>query len=246
MTDSDINASTVQYTNQTFYDSLWAGVRLVEPRQFNTWPVIEALAQTAPDRLEVGAGMRPRLPIQGTHFADISEPALEALAKRGGKVKVASIGELPYDDSSFDLVCALDIIEHVEDDQRALAELCRVAKPGATVLLSTPLHMDCWTEFDTLVGHYRRYEPDQLRELLDQHQLRVCQSGIYGMKPKSSWLVDWGMNQLQKNPQRALWWYNRVFMPMGLRFQKPLALQSGLMDLDALAEIFLVCELAKQ
>jgi len=118
-----------------------------------------------------------------------------------------------------------------------------VAKRGATLLLSTPLHMDCWTEFDALVGHYRRYEPTQLRELLSQNHLRVRQSAVYGMKPKSSRLVDWGMDQLQKNPERALWWYNRVFMPLGLRFQKPFVLHAGLMDLEPLGEIFLVCEL---
>jgi SAM-dependent methyltransferase len=245
MTEPAANATDIQYTNQTFYDSLWAGVRLIDPSRFNTWPVIQTLSQSAPMRLEVGAGMRPRLPIQGTHFVDISEPALDALAQRGGEVKVASIGDLPYADDSFDLVCALDIIEHVADDRQALAELCRVAKPGAAILLSTPLHMACWTDFDRLVGHYRRYEPDQLRSLLNEHRLTVRQSGIYGMKPRSSRLVDWGMSQLQKNPKRALWWYNRVFMPMGLHFQKPLELQTGLMELSALGEVFLVCELTQ-
>lgn len=239
----ELHAQEVEHTNQTFYDSLWSGVRLIQPSRFNTWPLVQTLAQAAPARLEVGAGMRPRLPIHGTHFADISAPALTALKQRGGKVSTASIGDLPYADNTFDLVCALDIIEHVEDDQKALAELCRVAKRGATLLLSTPLHMDCWTEFDALVGHYRRYEPAQLRELLSQNHLRVRQSGVYGMKPKSSRLVDWSMDQLQKNPERALWWYNRVFMPLGLRFQKPFVLHAGLMDLEPLGEIFLICEL---
>lgn len=243
MTLSTAHDSDIHQTNQTFYDALWGGVRLISPHRFNTWPLVQELAKAAPARLEVGPGMRPRLPIEGTCFADISEPALAQLAKRGGRVQVANIGDLPYADNSFDLVCALDIIEHLENDRKALDELCRVARPGATLLLSTPLHMDCWTDFDALVGHYRRYEPEQLQQLLRERCLTVVQSGIYGMKPKSSRLVDWGMHHLQKNPERALWYYNRIFMPLGLLFQKRFVMHEGLVDLNEIGEVFMVCRL---
>ncbi|GAB1264924.1 class I SAM-dependent methyltransferase [Aurantivibrio infirmus] len=235
----------IREVNQSFYDALWSDVRLIDPSRFNTWPLIKKLAANANMRLEVGPGMRPRLPIEGTWFTDISEPALQKLAAQGGKIKAGQIGELPYDDNSFDLVCALDIVEHVEDDIGALKELCRVAKPGAKMLLSTPLYMDFWTTFDEVVGHYRRYEPEQLRALLNDNQLVVEQSAGYGMKPKSSMLVNWGMSQLQKNPKRALRWYNGVFMPMGLRFQKPLQLEEGLVDIEGVNEVFMVCRLDK-
>ncbi len=245
MSVSPTPEATIQETNQTFYDSLWSGARLIDPKRFNTWPLMQQLSEAAPLRLEVGPGLRPRLPIKDTFFADISEPALTALAQCGGRVECASIGDLPYADNTFDLVCALDIVEHVERDEQALDELCRVARPGATLLLSTPLHMSCWTEFDALVGHYRRYEPAQLQMLLADRKLTVTQSGIYGMKPKSSRLVSWGMDHLQKNPERSLWYYNRFFMPLGLLFQKPFVLHEGLLDLDEIGEVFMVCRLDK-
>lgn len=233
----------IREINQRFYDALWAGVRLIDPARFNTWPLVQGLAESAPARLEVGPGMRPRLPIEGTCFADISQPALDQLADRGGLVTAAQIDDLPYPDNSFDLLCALDIVEHVENDIGALDELCRVAKPGARLLLSTPLHPSYWTSFDDVVGHYRRYRPEQLRRLLADRQLEVQQSAGYGMKPKSSWLVNWGMYHLQKNPERALWYYNRVFMPLGLRFQKPLELREGLVNTDEIGEVFMVCRM---
>ncbi|HEY9033304.1 MAG TPA: class I SAM-dependent methyltransferase [Pseudomonadales bacterium] len=235
----------IHKTNQQFYDSLWADVRLVPPHRFNTWPLIKPLADAASQRLEVGPGMRPRLPVRGSHFVDISEPALKQLADAGGLCRQAPVNALPFADNSFELVCALDIIEHVEDDQGALAELCRVARPGATVLLSTPLHMDFWTPFDALVGHYRRYEPEQLASLLLQHRLTVMQSAGYGMKPRSSWLVDWAMRQMEKNRQRSMWFYNRLFMPIGLYFQKPLQWQQGMAATDGVNEVLLVCRLDK-
>lgn len=233
--------SELREVNQAFYDSLWSGARLIGPERFNTWPLVQSLAGEAPRRLEVGAGLRPRLPIEGTHFADISGPALDRLAQAGGRTCMTSIDDLPYPDGGFDLVCALDIIEHVENDRGALAEITRVAADGATVLLSTPLHPEYWTPFDEFVGHYRRYEPERLAALLDEFGLEVTQSAIFGMKPKSSRLVDVGMWFLVHRRKRALWWYNHVFMPLGLRFQKPLGLSDGMVATEGVDEVFLVC-----
>src|SRR5690606_22653686 len=100
---ANASQSTVRQTNQAFYDGLWANVRLIDPSRFNTWPHIQALAKDAPMRLEVGPGMRPRMSIEGTYFADISEPALAQLALRGGRTKAADITQLPYADNTFDL-----------------------------------------------------------------------------------------------------------------------------------------------
>ena len=50
------------------------------------------------------------------------------------------------------------------------------------------------------------------------------------MQPKSSWLLDLGIWWMQRDRERAMWWYNRVFMPLGLRFQKRLNFSPGLID----------------
>jgi len=232
---------TILETNQHFYEKLWSKVRLIQPSKFNTWPTIEALSTNAPTRLEVGPGMRPRLPIKGTHFADISDAALHHLKASGGQTHRCEIHHLPFPDNHFDLICALDIIEHVQDDVAALSELCRVAKPGAKFLLSVPLFMHCWTSFDAIVGHYRRYELDELFELLKSHHLSIDQSCVYGMQPKSNRIVDWAMNYIEKNPNRAFWYYNKIFMPIGLKLQKPLQFESGLCNLEGADEILLIC-----
>lgn len=240
---SDNKEPQLREINQRFYDSLWSDVQLIDPSRFNTWPLIQSLAQQAPLRLEVGPGMRPRLPVNGTYFADISQPALANLAAAGGITHQAAIAELPFPDNHFDLICALDIIEHVEDDTGALNELCRVAKPGAYFLISTPLHPEYWTPFDEFVGHHRRYRPDQLQQLLQERGLVVEKSAGFGMKPKSSWLVQWGMRKMQESPRFSMWIYNRFLMPLGLRFQKPLNLQDGLTDTRSISDVFMLCRL---
>ena len=148
---------------------------------------------------------------------------------------------MPFADASFDLVAALDIVEHVDDDDSAFAELVRVAAPGAVLLLSIPLHPSRWTTLDDIVGHRRRYEPARLLALLATHGLAVEQTAEYSMQPKSSWLVDYGMKYLVEQRGKAIWWYNRVFMPLALRFEKKLDLTPGLVDLERADEIILVC-----
>ena len=227
--------------NRRFYDLLWSGARLVEPQRFNTWPLVRSLLPESGRRLEVAPGLRPRLPIEGTQFVDISAPALAKLRERRAHVVLGEVTSLPFADDAFDLVCALDIIEHVDDDDGALSELSRVAQPGGTLLISTPLHPTRWTSFDDFVGHKRRYEPQQLLTKLAQHQLVVTGSAVFGMQPRSSLLVNTGMWWLTHHRERAMWWYNRVLMPLGLRFQKELHLVPGMIATEEVDEILLVC-----
>jgi len=227
--------------NRRFYDALWADVRLVEPERFNTWPLVRPFIAQARRRLEVGAGLRPRLPLAGTHFVDISAPALARLQSRGGNAVLAPVTSLPFPDDTFDIVCALDIVEHVDDDERALAELARVAAPGGVVLFSAPLHPTLWTAFDEFVGHHCRYEPEALVAKLATHGLAIERSAAYGMAPRSSRLLELGMWWLTHRREQALWWYNRVFMPLAVRFEKPLAVAPGMIDTRDVSEVLLVC-----
>jgi SAM-dependent methyltransferase len=235
------NDAELVRANRGFYESLWAESRLIDPDRFNTWPLLSELAASAAHRLEVAPGLRPRMPLDGTCFVDLSHAALHRLHQRGADAVHGMIGALPCADARFDLICALDILEHVDDDNAALAELSRVAKPGATLLLSVPLHPEAWTAFDDFVGHCRRYEPSQIVARLEQHGFTVEQSAVYGMQPKSSRLLDTGLWFLIHQRKRAMWWYNRVFMPLGVRFQKPLAWRAGLGDTQGVDELLLRC-----
>lgn len=233
--------SALQEKNRRFYDSLWSGAKLVEPQRFNTWPLVHSLLRDGRRRLEIAPGLRPRLPIEGTQFVDISTPALAKLQSSGADTVLGRVSSLPFADGAFDLVCALDIIEHVDDDDGALADISRVTNRAGTLLVSAPLHQALWTPFDEFVGHKRRYEPDQLIAKLARHDLLVERSAIYGMAPRSSRLLDFGLWWLVHHRERALWWYNKAFMPLGLHFQKELQLLPGLVATGGVDEVLLVC-----
>jgi SAM-dependent methyltransferase len=236
--------SELLLANRLFYDPLWSQTRLVEPHRFNTWPLVQSLLAQAPLRLEVAPGLRPRLPIDGTQFVDISVAALAKLRTRGASVAAGSVMSLPFSDGAFDLVCSLDIVEHVDDDERALSELSRVCAQDAVLLLSAPLHMARWTAFDEFVGHRRRYEPAALFAKLARHGLTVSRSAVFGMRPRSSWLTNLSMWWLTHRREHAMWWYNQVFMPLGLRFTRELVICDGIQDTKDVDELLLVCRKA--
>lgn len=228
-------------TNRRFYDPLWRDARLVEPQRFNTWPLVRTLVAQAHTRLEVAPGLRPRLPVEGTHFVDLSEPAVARLRPRAASATLGSIIALPYATATFDLVCAIDIVEHVRDDGGAWSELARVCARGGALVVAVPLHPARWTAFDEFVGHHRRYRPQGLLDKLRDHGFTVERSAVYGMQPKSSRLLDFGLWWLTHRRERAMWWYNRVMMPLGVRFQKKLSLQAGVIDMADVDEVLLVC-----
>lgn len=73
---------------------------------------------------------------------DRDRGAIEYARRRYGaanlEFEVGDLLRLPLPDESFDAVCSFETIEHVADQERFLAELCRVLRPGGTCLLSTP------------------------------------------------------------------------------------------------------------
>jgi SAM-dependent methyltransferase len=85
----------------------------------------------------------------------------------------ADVRCLPFDDAAFDVVCAMDIIEHVDKDKMALAEICRVLKPGGRLLATVPAYMSLWGEHDVALHHHRRYTAHGFRDVVRRAGLHV-------------------------------------------------------------------------
>ncbi len=88
---------------------------------------------------------------------------------------IAAIGA-----GTFDLICAFEVLEHIEDDARALCEWREHLRPGGWLLVSVPAHSKRFAASDVAVGHHRRYDREPLLGLLESSGLRV------------EWLRSWG------------------------------------------------------
>lgn len=84
----------------------------------------------------------------------------------------AALHRLPFPDATFDMVCMIDVLEHLDDDKRAVCEAFRVLRPGGLLCASVPA--GTWLEVHHLRGaSRRRYSPRGLRLLIARARLRV-------------------------------------------------------------------------
>jgi len=143
---------------------------------------IEDICRQVTDRrpriLDVGCGTGANLLMLSKYGdaegVDVSEDALAFCRERGlEKVKLGAGEELPYDDGTFDLVTALDVVEHMDDDLAGLSEMRRVLRPGGRVLLFVPTFMFLWGVQDDVSNHRRRYRLSELRRVLEQAGFEV-------------------------------------------------------------------------
>jgi SAM-dependent methyltransferase len=98
---------------------------------------------------------------------DSESAALECASRRQlAGLCAAQAGRVPFAAGSFGLVTALDLLEHLQDDQGVLAEAWRVLQPGGWFLVTVPAYPWLWGAHDLALGHRRRYRREELRAKL--------------------------------------------------------------------------------
>jgi SAM-dependent methyltransferase len=94
---------------------------------------------------------------------EINPDGARAARDRGHRIHEAPVEALPFENHAFDLVTCLDVIEHTDDDVRALTELRRVTKPQGHAVITVPAHPRLWSRHDVVNGHRRRYTRKRLQ-----------------------------------------------------------------------------------
>lgn len=144
--------------------------------------LLDAMALPVDARiLEVGSGTGGNFRMLAGHgklFAMEMDPGAIAIARQrtGTPVTLARgecPGDMPFPDEAFDLVCMLDVLEHLDDDREALRALRHLLRPGGSLLVTVPAYQWLWSGHDIFLHHRRRYTAARLRRVLEDSGYRV-------------------------------------------------------------------------
>lgn len=141
----------------------YAARRALVRRTVRSWPAGRAI--------DVGCGMGGNTAVLrelGWQAVGVEYTATGAgiAASRGIPVLRGDGRQLPVADGSVDLVMSTDAWEHIDDDVAVARETFRVLRPGGRALVAVPAGMALWSGHDVALGHVRRYERQQLADLV--------------------------------------------------------------------------------
>lgn len=141
------------------------------------------------------------------HEAVGVEPDAVPLAiarERGLDVLQAPADALPFEDGSVDVVTAIDVLEHLDDDVAAGHEIRRVLRKGGVAVLTVPAYRWLWSDHDVLHHHRRRYTRSSLRRVLESAGLRVERSGYLMSFLLPIAILERAAAKLLRRPTRGL------------------------------------------
>lgn len=171
--------------------------------------------------------------------ADSSEEALKFSRARNLENLVLSDAEsLHFSNEMFDVVTALDVLEHVNDDLKALSEVWRVLKEDGVIVITVPAYGFLWSEHDEALHHRRRYAAHELRNKLVNAGFEVERSTYFisllffpilfarilqnlrkrGLRPQSSHIIlpKWLNGLLIKTLDFERWLLRWANLPFGV------------------------------
>jgi SAM-dependent methyltransferase len=135
--------------------------------------------------LEIGCGTGHNLEMLG-RFGRLDAVELDdesrAIAEErlGRKVMSARLPELEaIADGEYDLIVALDVIEHIDDDAAALAAIAPKLKRGGKFVMTVPAHPWMWSAHDAVNHHKRRYSKRGLKALVESSPLKLEKLGYF-------------------------------------------------------------------
>lgn len=110
---------------------------------------------------------------------DTSPSAIAFCKKRGIKKTIkGNIEQIPFSSQSFNVITALDVLEHV-DDSKSLKEIYRVLKKGGVIIATVPAFPKLWSKWDEVLHHKRRYTSKSLKRILQENKFKIIKISYF-------------------------------------------------------------------
>jgi len=190
--------------------------RMATVRRYNAW-IYEHVSKFVGDRVfevEAGVGNITRLLLQRplVFASDLSDDYLSDLRSslvEGPRLKIVryDVNDPPPDvlkRQRFDTVLCLNVLEHIEDDSRAIGHLKEIVAPGGRVILLLPAMRGLYSRLDEELGHRRRYDMRDVRRLLKEHGLLLEHAAYLNALGAIGWLVNGRMLRRKLLPKFQL------------------------------------------
>ena len=159
---------TEENTNYAGAAELWANEANLPRYNLDIVRKLSRLASSNARVLEFGAGIGSLAQIWAKQKGikpiclEIDSNLKNIIQKRGFECH----SSLENIEGQFDLIYSSNVLEHIEDDQKALGQLHQKLKPGGALALYLPAFQCLYSDFDAAIGHYRRYEKAELMNKL--------------------------------------------------------------------------------
>jgi SAM-dependent methyltransferase len=137
--------------------------------------------------LEVGCGTGGNLEMLSA-FGQVSALEMNEVARgiamknTGGRFPIRAgscPANIPFPDQKFDLICLLDVLEHIEEDVATLAALKGLLNDGGRILVTVPAYRWLWSRHDEFLHHKRRYTSAELKAKAAAAGLRTWRTSYF-------------------------------------------------------------------
>ncbi len=110
----------------------------------------------------------------------------------------------------FDTVFALNVVEHIFDDQAALLNCYKLLKPGGQLIVLVPAYQWLYNDFDKELEHYRRYNRKRLEALFISSHFQVLNSRYFNAAGIAGWFISGKMQHHRIIPSGQIRLFNKL------------------------------------
>jgi 2-polyprenyl-3-methyl-5-hydroxy-6-metoxy-1,4-benzoquinol methylase len=150
---------------------------------------------------------------------ELSEWCIDELERRFAdepnvSVRRADLRELTSDLGGFDSAVMINVLEHLKDDVGALTTISGLLRPGGRIVLYVPALNALYGAFDYKAGHYRRYSPWRILEVVAAAGLRPVDAHYVNALSIPGWLI-FSRRDVDRSPKGSLALWDRTGITMG-------------------------------
>jgi 2-polyprenyl-3-methyl-5-hydroxy-6-metoxy-1,4-benzoquinol methylase len=111
---------------------------------------------------------------------------------------------------SYDAVFALNVVEHIENDQHAINNCYKLLRNGGRLVILVPAYQALYNRFDKELEHFRRYNEKKLNALLHGSGFRIVHSQYFNLMGIPGWYVSGKLQQNKTIPKGQMSLYNKM------------------------------------